>query len=64
MSFAKYKPQVEAGDTVIVYVGFDAIFPIVVEEGKITQTKYGAMRHDWLIGCKYGGKFQCSKVGA
>ena len=62
MSFAEYKKNVEAGDTVIVYIGPDSIFPVVVEKGKTTQTKYGAMRHDWLIGCKYGGKFNCSKV--
>lgn len=51
----------EQGDTVIVYTGYDSMFPVVVGRGKTTQTKYGAIKHDRLIGHEFGAKFQCSK---
>nr|XP_039254937.1 tRNA (adenine(58)-N(1))-methyltransferase catalytic subunit TRMT61A-like [Styela clava] len=61
MSFNKYKSHVEEGDTAIVYTGFDSMFPVTVNRGKTTQTKYGAIKHDWLVGHEFGAKYQCSK---
>lgn len=64
MSFLNYKSNVEVGDTVIVYTGHDAMFPVVAKTGETTQTKYGAIKHNYLIGHKYGTKLNCSKVCA
>ena len=62
MSFAKCGPTVESGHVVIVYLSHDHMIPITVKEDVITQTKYGAMKHNELIGHEYGKKFSCSKV--
>ncbi|XP_005089200.1 tRNA (adenine(58)-N(1))-methyltransferase catalytic subunit TRMT61A [Aplysia californica] len=61
MSFNRMKEKVEYGDTVLVHVGFDNMLPFIVQKGVTHQTKFGAVRHDKLIGKKYGTKFQCPR---
>ena len=61
MSFRKYKDKVLIGDTVILYMGFNRLQALKVDAGKVHQTKFGALRHNDLIGVRYGSKVQCSK---
>nr|CAJ82480.1 novel protein [Xenopus tropicalis] len=64
MSFVEYKEFIEDGDTAIVFLGHDSMFPITIQNGSQTQTKYGVIRHSTdLIGKKYGSKVICSKGG-
>lgn len=61
MSFSGYKENIEAGDTVILHIGFANMLTITVKPGETHQTRYGALRHSDLIGVKYGSKIQCPK---
>ncbi|CAD5111007.1 DgyrCDS359 [Dimorphilus gyrociliatus] len=61
MSFIAYKDIIEEGDIVILYLGYDNLLTLKVEAGKVHQTKYGALKHDSLIGEKFGSKVTCSK---
>ena len=61
MSFKEYKNNVENGDTLVVFLGFDNLLTFKVESTKTQQTKYGALRHKDLIGVQYGSKVQCSR---
>ncbi|CAI9551588.1 unnamed protein product, partial [Staurois parvus] len=64
MSFAEYRQQIQDGDTAIIFLGHDSMFPVTIKHGSQTQTKYGVMRHSTdLIGKKYGSKVTCSKGG-
>ncbi|XP_075471107.1 tRNA (adenine(58)-N(1))-methyltransferase catalytic subunit TRMT61A [Ascaphus truei] len=64
MSFAEYRELIKDGDTAIVFLGHDSMFPVTVQQGSQTQTKYGVIRHSTdLIGKKYGSKVTCSKGG-
>ncbi|KAK0050345.1 tRNA (adenine(58)-N(1))-methyltransferase catalytic subunit TRMT61A [Biomphalaria pfeifferi] len=61
MSFKEYKSTVEYGDTVLIYIGYNNILPLIVKKGQTHQTKFGALPHDTLIGKQYGSKIQCPK---
>lgn len=61
MSFTSYKSLVGVGDTLFVYLGPNNIYPIKVQSGQVFQTKYGALRHDQLIGKQYGSLVNCAK---
>lgn len=61
MSFKVIKDEIEYGDTVLLHVGYDNMLPIVVSEGKTHQTKFGAVKHDSLVGRKFGTRVQCPK---
>ena len=61
MSFKDIKPKVQYGDTVLLYIGYDNMLPMVVEEGKTHQTKFGAVKHDDLIGKQFGTRVQCPR---
>ncbi|KAM4662791.1 tRNA (adenine(58)-N(1))-methyltransferase catalytic subunit TRMT61A [Discoglossus pictus] len=64
MSFAEYRDLISDGDTAIVFLGHDSMFPVTIQHGGQTQTKYGVIRHSTdLIGKKYGSKVTCSKGG-
>ncbi|XP_006003407.1 tRNA (adenine(58)-N(1))-methyltransferase catalytic subunit TRMT61A [Latimeria chalumnae] len=64
MSFVEYGELIKEGDTAVVFLGHDSMFPIKVKHGAQTQTKYGAIRHSTdLIDRKYGSKITCSKGG-
>lgn len=61
MSFAKYKDLIEYGDTVIIYMGFDNMLQFRVEKNAVHQTKFGAVKHDSLVGRRFGCKLSCSR---
>ncbi|XP_008939462.1 PREDICTED: tRNA (adenine(58)-N(1))-methyltransferase catalytic subunit TRMT61A isoform X1 [Merops nubicus] len=64
MSFVQYGDTVKDGDTAIVFLGHESMFPVKVQHGTVTQTKYGVIRHSTdLIGKRYGSKVTCSKGG-
>ncbi|KAJ6661876.1 hypothetical protein lerEdw1_013047 [Lerista edwardsae] len=64
MSFVEYRDTIQEGDTAIVFLGHESMFPVKVQRGGQTQTKYGVIRHSSdLIGKKYGSKVTCSKGG-
>ncbi|XP_031360768.2 tRNA (adenine(58)-N(1))-methyltransferase catalytic subunit TRMT61A isoform X2 [Lonchura striata] len=64
MSFVEYGDTIKDGDTAIVFLGHESMFPVKVQHGSVTQTKYGVIRHSTdLIGKKYGSKVTCSKGG-
>ena len=60
MSFVGYKEKVENGDTVIIFLGFENMLTFKVHRQAVHQTRYGVLRHDQLIGKRYGSKIQCS----
>lgn len=62
MNFRTNKTVIEIEDTVIIYFGHDAIDHLIVKKDEIKQTKYGAIKHNQLIGHKYGTKFNTTKV--
>lgn len=61
MSFVKTKEFIEHGDFVVIYAGFTTTSIVQVERNKLTQIKLGAIRHNDLIGTKFGRKYKCSK---
>ena len=64
MSFDSKKKVVEEGDVCIVFMGHDSMLSVQVKTDDITQTKFGAIKHNQLIGHKYGTKFHCSSKGS
>uniref|UniRef100_A0A8D0GDX4 tRNA (adenine(58)-N(1))-methyltransferase catalytic subunit TRMT61A n=1 Tax=Sphenodon punctatus TaxID=8508 RepID=A0A8D0GDX4_SPHPU len=64
MSFIDYGDTIKEGDTAIVFLGHESMFPVKVQHDGKTQTKYGIIRHSTdLIGKPYGSKVTCSKGG-
>lgn len=61
MSFLSTNTTISIGDIVGLYSGFNRLQHLKVEPGKVQQTKFGALRHNDLIGQKYGSKVACSK---
>jgi len=61
MSFVKYKDIIEYGDTVIIYMGYDNMIQFRVEKKATHQTKFGAVKHDSLVGRRFGCKLSCSR---
>jgi tRNA (adenine57-N1/adenine58-N1)-methyltransferase catalytic subunit len=61
MSFCETNTTINEGDTAVVYISFNQLYPIKVTKGQSHHTKYGSLKHADLIGKKYGTKFQCSK---
>lgn len=57
----QHKENISYGDTVVVYLSFTNLIQFEVENGKINQTKYGAIKHDSIVGSDYGTKLQLSK---
>uniref|UniRef100_A0A7E4UXW4 tRNA (adenine(58)-N(1))-methyltransferase catalytic subunit TRMT61A n=1 Tax=Panagrellus redivivus TaxID=6233 RepID=A0A7E4UXW4_PANRE len=55
-SFVHYRETVEENDWVLVYVDDDNIKPIQVKRGRTYSMKHGAIRHDYVIGKRYGSK--------
>lgn len=61
MNFLSHKSCAEEGDTAIVYLTFANIYAIKLARGEVFQTKFGALKHDDVIGRKYGTKVKCSR---
>lgn len=49
------------GDTVIIYLSISSVYALSVKSGKVFQTKYGALKHDDVIGTRYGDVLNCSR---
>lgn len=49
MSYAEYKPLLEEGDNVVLYMGPRALKPITVTKGEVINNKYGHFRHDDMV---------------
>lgn len=61
MSFIKYEKFISFGDRVIIYLGHDEIQSILISKDVVHQTKYGAIKHDELVGKPFGCKLQILK---
>ncbi|KAK7490241.1 hypothetical protein BaRGS_00018586 [Batillaria attramentaria] len=61
MSFSGSKTLMEEGDTVLLYLGYDNIVQLQLARGRVHQTRYGAIKHEHLIGAPYGAKVDCPK---
>ena len=62
MDFLKFEhPNITLGDTVIIYINVKTLYVQVVEEGRVFQTKFGAVKHDQLIGKPFGFRYQCAR---
>lgn len=61
MSLAKYHDKVKENDTVILYLGYDNMHGIKIKKGSVFQTRYGALRHNDIIGTTYGSRVHCPK---
>ncbi|CAB3408550.1 unnamed protein product [Caenorhabditis bovis] len=55
-SFFRYEERIQEGDTVIVYVTYGQTIAIEVKRGQTLMMKYGALRHEFIIGKKWGSK--------
>ncbi|GMT28382.1 hypothetical protein PFISCL1PPCAC_19679 [Pristionchus fissidentatus] len=55
-SFVRLVDHIEEGDTVIVYVSFGSMYPIVVKRGLSITMKFGQLRHEFLIGKQWGSR--------
>lgn len=51
---------IKEGDTVIIYVDADNILSIVVKLGMTCNMKKGALRHEFLIGKRYGTRLSAT----
>uniref|UniRef100_G3MTM6 tRNA (adenine(58)-N(1))-methyltransferase n=1 Tax=Amblyomma maculatum TaxID=34609 RepID=G3MTM6_AMBMU len=60
-NFLSHDNVAKVGDTCIVYCTFAHIYSIKLARGDVFQTKYGALKHDDVMGCTYGTKVQCSR---
>lgn len=45
-----YEDRIQEGDTVIVYVTYGQMVPTIVKRGQTLMMKYGALRHEFIIG--------------
>lgn len=61
MSFVKNKMRMDEGDTILLYLGYDNLVSLKLVSGSVHQTRYGAVKHDTLIGAPYGKKIECAK---
>lgn len=61
MNFLSHKECAEEGDTAIVYLSFANIYAVKLSRGEVFQTKYGALKHDDVIGRTYGSRINCSR---
>ncbi|CAD6197032.1 unnamed protein product [Caenorhabditis auriculariae] len=59
-SFFKYEDRIEEGDTAIVYVCFGVTHAIVVKRGMTLAMKYGALRHEFIIGKPWGSRISAT----
>jgi tRNA (adenine57-N1/adenine58-N1)-methyltransferase len=52
---------IEEGSKVILYVGYNNLHVIKVKLNEVYQMKFGALKHNDLIGKEYGSKIICTK---
>lgn len=61
MSFTQSSRRIEHGSLVFLYAGIKSTQALLVERGKVSQVKHGAVRHDELIGREYGLRYECAR---
>ena len=61
MNMLSYKPLIEEGDLVIVYLDVRHMYPITVKKDEVFQSKYGALKHNDVIGKKFGSCVSCTR---
>jgi tRNA (adenine57-N1/adenine58-N1)-methyltransferase len=54
MSFCAQNLVIKEDDTVIMYMSFSEMKPVVIKKGNIFHSKYGSIKHADLIGKKFG----------
>lgn len=54
--FLSNKDLIEEGDTVIVYVNHETSYAVDVRRGCTLTMKYGALKHEYIIGKKFGSR--------
>ncbi|EYC13730.1 hypothetical protein Y032_0043g893 [Ancylostoma ceylanicum] len=59
-SFFKHADLIEEGDTVIIYVTFDSTHAIIARRGQTLCMKYGALRHEFVIGKPWGSRISAT----
>lgn len=59
-TFLHNEEFIREGDTVIVYVDPDNILSVVVKLGLTCTMKHGALRHEFLIGKRYGSRISAT----
>uniref|UniRef100_A0A1I7WIT3 tRNA (adenine(58)-N(1))-methyltransferase n=1 Tax=Heterorhabditis bacteriophora TaxID=37862 RepID=A0A1I7WIT3_HETBA len=59
-SFFKYSEKIDEGDTVIIYVTFGTTHAIIVKRGMTLNMKYGALRHEFIIGKPWGSRISAT----
>lgn len=59
-SFLSSTDIIAEGDTVIIYVNFGKIYAIKVKRGCTLNMKYGTLRHEVLIGQRFGSRISAS----
>lgn len=52
---------IEEGSKVILYLGYNNLHVIKVKIDEVYQTKFGALRHNDLIGKEFGSKVSCAR---
>lgn len=60
LSFFKNSELIEEGDTVIIYVTFDSTHAIITKRGLTLCMKYGALRHEFVIGKPWGSRISAT----
>jgi tRNA (adenine57-N1/adenine58-N1)-methyltransferase len=64
MSFSRTNTIMNEGETAIVYLSFNQLYPIVLQTGLLFHSKYGSIKHNDIIGKRFGTKFQTNKGGS
>lgn len=62
-SFVMPNGHISEGDTVIVYMSFNNLRPIVVKRGDMFHSRFGSIKHADLVGKQYGIQVQTNSGG-
>ncbi|CAF3865664.1 unnamed protein product [Rotaria magnacalcarata] len=52
---------IQEGSKVILYLGYNNLHVIKVKTNEVYQTKFGALKHNDLVGKEFGSKIMCTK---
>ncbi|CAF1109374.1 unnamed protein product [Didymodactylos carnosus] len=52
---------INEGSTIIIYLGYNNLHVLKVKQNETFQMKFGALKHNDIIGKRYGSKIMCSK---
>lgn len=63
MSFLTRRREIALGDTVILYVNFNSLYPVTVREDYTQQTPMGAVPTESLVGAREEGDGGATAAG-